>query len=247
MIRLEKLPYDILSKIQDAQKLLAQDNNVVFAYLFGGLAKKEMRPLSDVDIAVYVKETGSLAAYKLELFDRLTDALGTSELDLIILNTAPVSIAGRILKNREILVDREPFRRHLYESAALREFFDFEIKEFSGMTVDGYRGDWKAQRIIERTLQMMIETCVDIANHIVSDKGMRAPSSYADTFKVLFENKIIGGELHAIMEKMAKFRNVVAHQYEQVDAEIVVIILTKHLGDFERYKDAVLAYLKRYV
>jgi uncharacterized protein YutE (UPF0331/DUF86 family) len=76
---------------------------------------------------------------------------------------------------------------------------------------------------------------------------MRAPASYADTFKVLFENKIIGGELHAIMEKMAKFRNVVVHQYEQVDAEIVFIILTKHLGDFERYKDAILAYLKSHV
>jgi uncharacterized protein YutE (UPF0331/DUF86 family) len=46
------------------------------------------------------------------------------------------------------------------------------------------------------------------------------------------------------MEKMAKFRNIIVHQYEEVDAEIVITILKKHLSDFERFKEAVLAYLK---
>ena len=119
-----------------------------------------------------------------------------------------------------------------------------QIREFSSVTADGYRNDWKLQRIIERTLQMMIETCADIASHIASDRGMRTPTSYADAFKVLSENNIINEELCVIMEKMAKFRNVVVHQYEQVDAEIVVLILRKHLEDFERFKEAVLAYLK---
>ena len=55
---------------------------------------------------------------------------------------------------------------------------------------------------------------------------------------------MIDAELAGIMEKMSKFRNVVVHQYEGVDAEIVIAILKKHLTDFERYKNAVLAYLK---
>jgi uncharacterized protein YutE (UPF0331/DUF86 family) len=48
------------------------------------------------------------------------------------------------------------------------------------------------------------------------------------------------------MEKMAKFRNVVVHQYEEVDSEIVIVILKKHLGDFDRFIDAILAYLKSF-
>jgi len=132
----------------------------------------------------------------------------------------------------------------VYRKVSELELYLKQIQEFSSLTADGYRNDWKAQRIIERTLQMMIETCADVASHIVSDRGMRAPTSYADTFKVLSENSIIGEELCATMEKMAKFRNVVVHQYEQVDAEIVVLILRKHLEDFERFKEAVLAYLK---
>ena len=67
-----------------------------------------------------------------------------------------------------------------------------QVREYAGATLREYQAEWKTQRIVERTLQMMIETCTDIAGHIVSDKGMRAPTGYADTFRVLQENKIIG-------------------------------------------------------
>jgi len=129
MIKFDKLPPDILSKLPEAERVLEQDSNVVFAYLFGGLAGKVIKPLSDVDIAVYVKDTNDLAEFKMQFFDKLTDALGTSEIDLIILNTAPVSLAGRILQKKIVLSDKEPFRRHVYESLTLREYFDFRVKE----------------------------------------------------------------------------------------------------------------------
>jgi predicted nucleotidyltransferase len=129
MIKFEKLPSDIQSRIPAAIAVLQRDANVVFAYLFGGGASSRPNPLSDLDIAVSVRNTVKLDEYRLALFDRLTDALGTSELDLVILNTAPLSLAGRILQNRRVLADKEPFRRHAYESLTLREFFDFRVKE----------------------------------------------------------------------------------------------------------------------
>ena len=187
-----------------------------------------------------------------------------------------LSVAGRILQNRQILADKEPFRRHIYESVTLREFFDFKIKEnaflqgdtelvdknillrkmseletyqkqleeFSDITIQSYKADWKVQRIIERTLQMMIETCIDIANHIISDRGLRPPTSYGDTFNILFENDIIDSELFQVMDKMTKFRNIVVHRYEDIDAEIVIIILKKHISDFNTFKEAILKLLK---
>lgn len=131
MIKFEKLPENIMSRISKVAEVLTKEENVLFAYLFGGLARGDASPLSDVDIAVYLRDTQNLADYKLSLFDKLTDALGTSELDLVILNTAPTSLAGRILQNKRILIDKEPFKRHEYESVTLREFFDFSIKEKS--------------------------------------------------------------------------------------------------------------------
>jgi hypothetical protein len=82
-----------------------------------------------VDIAVYLRDTTNLAESKIRLFGRITDVLGTGELDLVMLNTAPVSITGRILQDKLVLVDKEPFLRHRFESVTIREFFDFRIKE----------------------------------------------------------------------------------------------------------------------
>ena len=45
-------------------------------------------------------------------------------------------------------------------------------------------------------------------------------------------------------KKWAKFRNIVVHHYDRVDAEIVVGILKKDLSDFTSYKDTIVGFLK---
>jgi len=138
------------------------------------------------------------------------------------------------------MVDETLILRKLGE---LDEYYR-QIEEYGKITVAQYSDDWKVQRIIERTLQMMVETCVDIAGHVISDKGYRIPKSYSDAFRVLREERILTGKLFAALEKMAKFRNVVVYHYDKVDAEIVVGILRKDLKDFTGYRDAIVNFLK---
>jgi len=114
-----------------------------------------------------------------------------------------------------------------------------QIKEFSNISVEDYSMEWKTQRIVERTLQIMIEICADIANHIIADKGYRVPKSYADTFRVLYEKGIIEEKIFKMMENMAKFRNVVVHRYDKVDEYIVINILKRHLNDFLVYRNVI--------
>jgi uncharacterized protein YutE (UPF0331/DUF86 family) len=138
------------------------------------------------------------------------------------------------------VVDKTLILRKLAE---LEEYLG-QVNEYASITVDRYSNDWKAQRIVERTLQMMIETCADVAGHIISDKGYRVPATYADTFRVLYENDMLNKGLFETMEKIAKFRNIIVHHYDKVDAEIVVGILKKDLNDFTAYKDAIISILK---
>jgi predicted nucleotidyltransferase len=104
-----------------------EDPNILFAYLFGGLVRGQRKPLSDVDLGVYVKNVKRLNF--LSLFSKISQILCTDEIDLVVLNTAPISLAGRILQKRKILIDKDPFLRHQFESRILREFFDFTIRE----------------------------------------------------------------------------------------------------------------------
>ena len=127
MIRFKKIPEDIHQKIDLLTDLFMEDSNIIFAYLFGGLARDKRKPLSDVDLGIYVRNIKGLNY--LSLFGKISQILSTDEVDLVVLNSAPISFAGRSLQKRKILIDKDPFLRHKYESRILREFFDFTIKE----------------------------------------------------------------------------------------------------------------------
>jgi hypothetical protein len=127
MIRFNKILKDVHPKIGFLTDLFMQDSNIIFAYLFGGLARDQRKPLSDVDLGIYVNNVRRLNY--LSLFAKISEILCTDEIDLVVLNSAPVSLAGRSLQTRKMLVDKDPFLRHKYESRILREFFDFSIKE----------------------------------------------------------------------------------------------------------------------
>lgn len=129
MIRRHPLPAETGARLQTLGEALERYPHIVFAYLFGGAATGDLKPLSDVDVAVYLDDAADLHAGKLEVVGIVTAHLRTDEVDIIVLNEAPTALAGRVLGSRRVIVDREPFRRHRFESRALREFLDFRIVE----------------------------------------------------------------------------------------------------------------------
>jgi len=129
MIKYKKLPTNIEDLIPKALTYLQSMPDILFAYLFGSLGKGKHFPLSDVDIAVYLKEPLDVPEKKMEILGALIDILQTDEIDLVVLNNAPLPLKMRILESRKVVVDREPFLRHNYESLTMREYFDFSILE----------------------------------------------------------------------------------------------------------------------
>jgi hypothetical protein len=109
--------------------VLEASPGVLFAYLFGSASRGRLGPLSDVDIAVYLDDTCDPLEARLEAIGRANAHLGTDRVDVVVLNQAPIALVGRILQSRRVLCDRDPFRRHRFESLALREFADFRVFE----------------------------------------------------------------------------------------------------------------------
>jgi predicted nucleotidyltransferase len=129
MIKFKKIPVNIEELLPGAIRYLESQPGVLFAYLFGGLAVGQPRPLSDIDLAVYLTERSRPTKVKIRLLNRMMDLLQTEEIDLVLLNTAALPLAYRIIKNKKILVDRDPFLRHRYESLIIREYLDFSLAE----------------------------------------------------------------------------------------------------------------------
>src|SRR3972149_10925519 len=100
MIHKRPLPQDIAHRLRTLGQALEKCRGVVFGYLFGGAAAGRLTPLSDVDVAVYLDEAADPVEGRLAAIRAVTSHLATDEVDLVVLNTAPTALAGRVLTNR---------------------------------------------------------------------------------------------------------------------------------------------------
>lgn len=101
--------------------------DVSAVYLFGSTARGEARPDSDVDIAVLfdVAPRSALDGPRFVLEGELERAL-RRPVDLVVLNDAPVDLRIRVLRDGELLIDRNPVTRVAYEVRTRNEAFDLE-------------------------------------------------------------------------------------------------------------------------
>lgn len=88
-------------------------------------------------------------------------------------------------------------------------------------------------------LQVSIECCLDIANHIIASEHLRAPADYADSFKVLEEHGIIRAEEGIKLRLMAKFRNRLVHLYGDIEDAHVHDFILNRLQDIVNFQAAI--------
>lgn len=94
-------------------------------------------------------------------------------------------------------------------------------------------------------MHILVEACIDAAQHIISDQGYREPGSYREAFVVLAEEQVIPRELLPRWEQMAAFRNLIVHYYERVDDAIAFGIFKNNLKDFLDFAESLVNFLKR--
>ena len=129
MIKHNKLPKNIEALFPKAIVALKSCPDILFAYLFGSFAKGKLMPLSDIDIAVFLKKNSNFIKNKVNMLSILIDILNSDEIDLVILNSASLPLSMRIIENKKVIGDKAPFVRHQYESLIMRKYFDFSINE----------------------------------------------------------------------------------------------------------------------
>lgn len=93
-------------------------------------------------------------------------------------------------------------------------------------------------------LVVAIEASIDIAHHIIASEGLEAPDSYAGAFVSLGRGDVIPGDLVPALVNMAKFRNRLVHLYDETDERQAADIVHSRLGDLDRFRESIAAYLR---
>jgi uncharacterized protein YutE (UPF0331/DUF86 family)/predicted nucleotidyltransferase len=99
--------------------------------------------------------------------------------------------------------------------------------------------DVRERRFVERTLQIAIQAALDVASHIVSDRRLGEPRTNRELFDLLHRDGWIDEPLVTHLRKMAGFRTVLVHGYDDVDLLVVRDVLVAHLADLIAFVNAV--------
>ena len=114
-----------------------------------------------------------------------------------------------------------------------------DLEDFKKYTSQQIKQDKLIQAASERYLYLAIQAAIDLAEAIVAYKNLRKPAALRESFEILRENNLINQELADKMGRAVGFRNILAHQYDDIDYDIVYDVLQNRLPDIEQFIEAI--------
>jgi uncharacterized protein YutE (UPF0331/DUF86 family) len=117
------------------------------------------------------------------------------------------------------------------------------LAELQKHPVEEFLSDWRIYDLADRQLHLVLETFLAIGEMIISEFGFAKPDTYADIPRILFENKVIPNQLKDRLIDLARFRNVLVHDYLSLDHERVYQHVQTDAKAIEEFIEAI----KRFV
>lgn len=104
-----------------------------------------------------------------------------------------------------------------------------------------FEEDYDKQDIIVLNLQRACEQAIDMANHVVNLKKLGWPRTSGESFDLLARAGVIPAQMAANMKAMVGLRNVVVHQYQDLDLDIIRAVIRNHLDDLSDFARVMVA------
>lgn len=126
--------------------------------------------------------------------------------------------------NREIIASRiDQIEKHL-----------LRISGYDGISYEDFLKDATAQDVVEYNLFQIVNHLIDIIQHIAVDEQYGFPQTSYDAGRLLCDNGILNEDDLELLRKMIGFRNVVGHDYINLNRQIIYSVLTKGKEDIQK-------------
>jgi len=100
------------------------------------------------------------------------------------------------------------------------------------------------QDIVERNLEVAIQSCIDIANRIISLDELEKPKDYYGSIIMLGKENILPYDFAQRFAPITGFRNILIHEYLDIDWDEVYKNLQR-MNQFYKFMDYVKKWLSR--
>jgi uncharacterized protein YutE (UPF0331/DUF86 family) len=108
---------------------------------------------------------------------------------------------------------------------------------------EGYNNDDLLQAAAERALQIASQCVLDIGNHIIAEMSLPLPSDNDEIINTLSGAGIISQELAERLAGIGGFRNVLVHDYLELDQGRIFREHLEHLNDFRDFAAEIVKFL----
>ena len=120
-----------------------------------------------------------------------------------------------------------------------------KVRRYSALSDEEFFADERNLYSVQHLLLLSIEASASICLHLTSRMTGAAPASYGECFGALLAAGIIDEELSRRLTGMVRFRNLLVHQYWDIDPQRVLDYARSDIGDFEDFLAAVGLWLER--
>lgn len=119
------------------------------------------------------------------------------------------------------------------------ELYIIELESVIPNNFENYKDDFKIKAICERYFEKIIESVVDLAFIIIKEKRLKIPEDDESSFVILNKENIIPLELSKKLKEAKGMRNIIAHEYGEINNELIFESikneLIKDVSEFIKY------------
>lgn len=130
-------------------------------------------------------------------------------------------------------IDKEVIREKF---AKLAEVIGL-LEKYKNTPRENFLIDFTINSAAQFNLILGIEVIMDIGNHILAEKYQVHPKEYKEIIEALGKYEIVPEDFAKENAEMASFRNLIIHQYEKVDMNLIYQNLQKAPDVFRQFAE----------
>ena len=120
-----------------------------------------------------------------------------------------------------------------------------DLKQMRGMSKAEYADDIIVQRAVERTFMNLIQSCIDLAQHIRASESLSPSGTAKNEIESLGNAGILSPDVQEQMEEAVGFRNILAHRYGDVNHDVVYAVLHNDLHWFDQFQQKIAQWVQQ--
>lgn len=121
------------------------------------------------------------------------------------------------------------------------QFIEQLLEEYKKITIETYR----EKLALERLVQLLIESIIDVGNMMIDGFIMRDPGSYEDIIDILEDEKVIPSDESIPYKAVIELRRMLVKDYLEIDHDKLKMTIKENYTILTRFSTRIREYLDK--